>query len=180
MSSPITTVPIQESEMHSIETFVTNKDTILSTEKRADESIRWSIPKPESFNLSISSRTSYTPAHSLATAPQDLVKIELQQLLTKLRTNRVTYEKDVETYLLEHPDLIEVVDFAVEQTRKLFPDNKLRLSLYTDPESGEEILTLYVSGNNDDEDLWEKINQVRYAYAKHLYNKSAWFFVTCE
>ncbi|WP_372589299.1 hypothetical protein QQE94_00605 [Fervidobacterium pennivorans subsp. shakshaketiis] len=106
--------------------------------------------------------------------------VGLKLLLEKCIAEGIDVEKDVERYLSVHPDMIEVVDFAITESRKQFPDARLRLAVYRDPESGEESLTLYVKDSDELTLVEEKLLKITLACADYLYNKSGWLSIMWE
>lgn len=66
---------------------------------------------------------------------------------------------DIEQYLNQHPQLIDILLKAPSEIRKYFPSEKLRLKLYIDPESPEwQYLIIGICANSDDVD--ETLNKL--------------------
>jgi hypothetical protein len=89
--------------------------------------------------------------------------------------------EEVRSYLTYYPDIIELVKFACNETRKRFElPTQLSLEVYHDPEIDDEYLTLYVRQEKYDDDIMDIITDIRSIYGNELCDKSGDFHITTD
>jgi len=89
--------------------------------------------------------------------------------------------EEVCDYLSRYPDIIELVMLACEETRSRFLlSTQLSLELYRDPEIDDQYLTLYVRQNKYEENIMDKIEEIRLPYSDELADKTGYLLLTTD
>jgi hypothetical protein len=89
--------------------------------------------------------------------------------------------EEVHNYLIRYPDIIELVEFACNETRKRFNlPTQLSLEVYHDPEIDDEYLTLYVRQEKYDYSAMDIIQKIRTVYREEYSIESGYFIVTTD
>lgn len=107
---------------------------------------------------------------------------EIEVLLSRLRANRVRLSEpdQIIDYLLQFPNLLDVIPLAVRAARKYLPEAQLVLSLYRDPEAKDQYLTLYIRLKNYDESVVERIERAEAEFLDRLADKEGWLQLTTD
>jgi hypothetical protein len=109
----------------------------------------------------------------------DATKVDA--LLERIATEAdLTNEPQIREYLLKFVDLAEVVSHAVEVARRRFPEARLVLDVYRDPEIDDEYLALYVRLSHYDDSVMEQIAAAEAEYLPMLAGKSGWIQLTTD
>jgi hypothetical protein len=109
----------------------------------------------------------------------DAAKVDA--LLERIATEAyLTNEPQIRKYLLRFVDLAEVVSHAVEAARRRFPEARLVLDVYRDPEIDDEYLALYVRLSHYDDSVMEQIAAAEAEYLPMLAGKSGWIQLTTD
>lgn len=75
---------------------------------------------------------------------------------------KVPQIEDVVAYLIQYPELSELVNQTLKASRQMFGQlAQLSLEIYRDIETKEEYLTLYVRQNQYDPDIMKQIKKIR-------------------
>jgi hypothetical protein len=107
----------------------------------------------------------------------------IEELLEHLKSDQIVIPnpEEVSDYLRQYPDIIDLVEFACDETRDRFtPPTQLSLELYRDPESDDEYLTLYVRQEKYEEDIMDVIEDVWSTYEHELTTKLGDFLITTD
>jgi len=107
----------------------------------------------------------------------------IEELLEHLKSDQIVIPnpEEVSDYLCQYPDIIDLVEFACEETRSHFLlPTQLSLELYRDPESDDEYLTLYVRQEKYEEDIMDVIEDVWSTYEHELTTKLGDFLITTD
>ena len=89
--------------------------------------------------------------------------------------------EEVCDYLSRYPDIIELVMLACEETRSRFLlSTQLSLELYRDPEIDDQYLTLYVRQSKYEENIMDKIEEIRLPYSDELADKTGYLLLTTD
>lgn len=107
----------------------------------------------------------------------------IEELLEHLKSDQIVIPnpEEVSDYLRQYPDIIDLVEFACEETRSHFLlPTQLSLELYRDPESDDEYLTLYVRQEKYEEDIMDVIEDVWSTYEHELTTKLGDFLITTD
>jgi len=87
----------------------------------------------------------------------------------------------VGVYLMEHPDITELILPVCEITRKhVGTEAQLVLGVYSDPDGGDGHLSLYIRLEHYSENIFEMISHIEAEYIDRLAGKSGWIIVTTD
>jgi hypothetical protein len=93
----------------------------------------------------------------------------------------ISIPNEVRDYLFRYPDILEILPTVCELTRQRFDlQTQLSLEVYNDPEIEDEYLTLYVRQKKYDNEIMNKIKEIRKNYEKFLIERKGWFLVTTD
>ncbi len=109
--------------------------------------------------------------------------LQIERALTALKAESVSLPqvRDVREYLLEHPDMTDLVTSVCQMASDhIGPQAELSLEIHDDPEIEDEYLTLYVRQVAYDGQLLEAIRDVREQYLNDLSERSGWILVTTD
>ncbi len=92
---------------------------------------------------------------------------------------------EVRSYLLSYPDIANLLPPVCEMARERFGKFvQLSLEVYHDPEIEDEYLTLYVRQEHYDEQIMDRIKEIRATYETEyeteLIDTAGWFLVTTD
>lgn len=124
------------------------------------------------------SRTYYLPFLG-----SNSVTYQIEEVLNQLHQDWIKIPKPagVRDYLLRYPDLTDILLFVCKVARErvgMYPE--LSLEVYHDPEIEDEYLTLYVRKQDYDENILDKIEDIRKQYEQNLIGRSGWLLVTTD
>jgi len=107
---------------------------------------------------------------------------EIDSLLEQLQELEVNLGKqhEIREYLLQFPDLIDVIPTAVKAALNHLPEAHLFLKVYHDPEIKDQYLALYVRVQKYDESIVERIEAAEKEYLELLTDKEGWFQLTTD
>ncbi|RMG51407.1 MAG: hypothetical protein D6723_10735 [Acidobacteria bacterium] len=83
-------------------------------------------------------------------------------------------------YLLQFPDLIEVIPQAVDAAQSHLPEARLFLEVYRDPEIEDQYLVLYARFQEYDESVVDRIEAAEREYLDLLTDKEGWLQLTTD
>jgi hypothetical protein len=170
----------------------------VGSEKHTSSQFLWGVrsgespvalEKPGMFSQALTSvRAEGLPILVTIPSPKRQIDTEsvsstIYQLFTQLQLQgvQVGQQSEVYEYLLQFPDMIEVVEQAVFIARNhLGKEAQLQLEVYHDPENEDEHLVLYARFLAYDETVMEKIRAARRRYRHLLHGKSGWFILTTD
>ena len=94
---------------------------------------------------------------------------------------RLSYPASIRRYLLEHPDMINLLAVAGKAAGDRFRGRaQLSLDLYQDPEVEDSYLTLYVRQDPYDADILDQIEDVSRLFDAELATLSGWLLITTD
>lgn len=112
-----------------------------------------------------------------------LIMSGLSYLMEELKIKIADYDEVME-YLLKYPDILDVMMKKSQSTREVFPDAKLVLEKYTDPEIDDEYLVLYIRYPSYDEEtvkrLREGVRKIRREYKEAYKGLKGWFMIAYD
>lgn len=126
--------------------------------------------------------TTWWESHQTETSGTSLISQEIEDLLNWLLENgvRLTDRREIRRYLMNSPDLIEVIPQAVDAAQRYLPGAQLVLRVYRDPEIEDAYLTLYVRLREYDESVMDKIESAESEFLHLLTDKSGWLLLTTD
>lgn len=108
---------------------------------------------------------------------------QIEEVLSHLQEYWITIPKPTEVryYLIRYPDLCNILPHICKIARDQFGiQTQLSLEIYSDPEIEDEYLTLYIRQQDYDQDILDKIEDIRAQYEAILSGKSGWFLLTTD
>lgn len=104
----------------------------------------------------------------------------LSYLEENLKIKIADYDKILE-YLSKFPDILDLVKEMCQSTRRYFPEAKLVLDKYKDPEIEDEFLVLYIRYPTYNEVTIEMLRQgvdeISFEYKDAFRGKKGWFMI---
>jgi len=105
----------------------------------------------------------------------DLLLEHLQKLGVRLGK-----QEEICEYLLQYPDLIEVIPRAINAAQAHLLEAHLFLELYHDPEIEDRYLVIYARFPKYDESVMERIEAAEEEYLGLLAEKEGWLLLTTD
>lgn len=117
--------------------------------------------------------------------PQKKVDVNTQitQVLYKVEALDILIpdSEDVRNYLLNYPDIIDLVIPICELVKEKFKHpTQISLEVYHDPEIDDEYITIYVRQYNYDRSVMKRIEEIETKYENELIDKEGWVIVTTD
>ncbi|GIX47869.1 MAG: hypothetical protein KatS3mg131_2080 [Candidatus Tectimicrobiota bacterium] len=138
-----------------------------------EPSLRTLAPK---FTLLFTTLWQKIPEQSLSSS------IEVEKLLESLQEHHVHLKNTnkIQEYLLQFPDLIDVVPHVVDAAARHFPDAQLVMDMYQDPEIEDRYLVVYVRLKRYDDSIVEKLERAEAEFLDELAYKEGWIQLTTD
>ena len=110
------------------------------------------------------------------------LQVEIETLLRGIREQGVVLGRidQVREYLLQFPDLLDIVPVVIYSTRKHFPEGQLTLDIYRDPEIEDQYLVLYVRLAHYDETTLDRLQKAEAAFLDALSDREGWIQLTTD
>jgi hypothetical protein len=107
----------------------------------------------------------------------DQIESLLQNLSKDIRINNINSIRD---YLIEFPDIIDVIPKAVNSAKKYFPNAQIVLDFYIDPEIDDKHPIIYVRAKDYDNKFMELLDKAENEFLKDLIGKKGWILLTTD
>jgi len=101
----------------------------------------------------------------------------LRELSKEIRINNINSIRD---YLIEFPDIIDIIPKAVNSAKKYFPNAQIVLDFYIDPEIDDEYPIIYVRAEDYDDKFMELLNKAEEDFMEDLIGKKGWILLTTD
>jgi len=101
----------------------------------------------------------------------------LQNLSKDIKINNINFIRD---YLIEFPDIIDVIPKAVNSAKKYLPNAQIVLDFYIDPEIDDNHPIIYVRVENYDNNFMELLEKAEKEFIKELVDKKGWILLTTD
>jgi hypothetical protein len=124
------------------------------------------------FPTLISSRTEIK-----LTSIVDQIESLLQNLSKDIRINNINSIRD---YLIEFPDIIDIIPKAVNSAKKYFPNAQIVLDFYIDPEIDDKHPIIYVRAKDYDDKFMELLDKAEEDFMEDLIGKKGWILLTTD
>lgn len=107
---------------------------------------------------------------------------DIERLLKELieQDVRVDAPEQIRWYLLNFPDVIDVVPVAVRAAHEYLPQAQLVLRVYHDPEIEDSYLTLYARLKEYDKEVLGNMERAESKFLDLLADKSGWLQLTTD
>ena len=125
-------------------------------------------------------------AESLELAvPQKKVDVNthIEQVLYQVKLLEILIPDmdDVKNYLLNYPDIIDLIIPICELVKEKFKHPaQVLLEVYHDPEIVDEYISIEIRQRKYDESVMKRIKEIRPDYNDKLIDKEGWIFVTTD
>jgi hypothetical protein len=125
-------------------------------------------------------------AESLELAvPQKKVDVNthIEQVLYQVKLLEILIPDmdDVKNYLLNYPDIIDLIIPICELVKEKFKyPAQVLLEVYHDPEIVDEYISIEIRQRKYDESVMKRIKEIRPDYNDKLIDKEGWIFVTTD
>jgi hypothetical protein len=86
----------------------------------------------------------------------------------------------IREYLLQFTELLDVIPKAVNAAKKHFPEAKLVMDVYQDPEIADCYLVLYVRSKYYDDSFIERLEKAEAEFLDQLMSKEGWIQLTTD
>jgi hypothetical protein len=86
----------------------------------------------------------------------------------------------IRDYLLQFPDVMDVIRKAINAAQKHFSEAQLIMDLYEDPEIEDYYLVLYVRLKNYDDSFVDRLKEAQAEFISDLVNKEGWVQLTTD
>jgi len=110
---------------------------------------------------------------SLVIEIESLLKFLLQEVSLK------NLDK-IREYLLQFPDIIDLIPRAIAAVKKHFPEAQLVMDLYADPEIKDCYLVLYIRLNEYDDSFIDRLEEAEAEFLDDLGGKEGWFQLSTD
>jgi hypothetical protein len=107
----------------------------------------------------------------------DQIESLLQNLSKDIRINNINSIRD---YLIEFPDIIDIIPKAVNSAKKYFPNAQIVLDFYIDPEIDDKHPIIYVRAKDYNDKFMELLDKARKDFMEDLINKRGWILLTTD
>jgi predicted RNase H-like HicB family nuclease len=110
-----------------------------------------------------------------------ILEVDIENVLRKLSKDiRINNINSIRDYLIEFPDIIDVIPKAVNSAKKYFPNAQIVLDLYIDPEIDDKHPIIYVRAKDYDNKFMELLDKARKDFMEDLINKRGWILLTTD
>lgn len=107
----------------------------------------------------------------------DQIESLLQNLSKDIRINNINSIRD---YLIEFPDIIDIIPKAVNSAKKYFPNAQIVLDFYIDPEIDDKHPIIYVRAKDYDNKFMELLDKAEEDFMEDLIGKKGWILLTTD
>jgi len=101
----------------------------------------------------------------------------LQNLSKDIKINNIDFIRD---YLIEFPDIIDIIPKAVNSAKKYFPNAQIVLDFYIDPEIDDKHPIIYVRAEKYDDKFMELLEKAEKEFIRELVGKKSWISLTID
>ena len=110
-----------------------------------------------------------------------ILEVDIENVLRELSKDiRINNINSIRDYLIEFPDIIDVIPKAVNSAKKYFPNAQIVLDLYIDPEIDDKHPIIYVRAKDYDNKFMELLDKARKDFMEDLINKRGWILLTTD
>jgi len=110
-----------------------------------------------------------------------ILEVDIENVLRELSKDiRINNINSIRDYLIEFPDIIDVIPKAVNSAKKYFPNAQIVLDLYIDPEIDDKHPIIYVRAKDYDNKFMELLDKAEDEFLKDLIGKRGWILLTTD
>jgi len=110
-----------------------------------------------------------------------ILEIDIENVLRELSKDiRINNINSIRDYLIEFPDIIDIIPKAVNSAKKYFPNSQIVLDFYIDPEIDDRHPIIYVRAKDYDNKFMELLDKAEDEFLKDLIGKKGWILLTTD
>ncbi|MFZ8845842.1 MAG: hypothetical protein ACO2O6_01410 [Candidatus Hydrothermia bacterium] len=110
-----------------------------------------------------------------------ILEVDIENVLRELSKDiRINNINSIRDYLIEFPDIIDVIPKAVNSAKKYFPNAQIVLDFYIDPEIDDKHPIIYVRAKDYDNKFMELLDKAEDEFLKDLIGKRGWILLTTD
>jgi hypothetical protein len=89
-----------------------------------------------------------------------ILEVDIENVLRELSKDiRINNISSIRDYLIEFPDIIDIIPKAVNSAKKYFPNAQIVLDFYIDPEVDDKHPIIYVRAKDYDDKFMELLDK---------------------
>lgn len=113
---------------------------------------------------------------------QTSIELRIEETLRRLSQRGILLKNigDIREYLLNFPNLIDLVPTAVNIVKNYLPDAQIVIDVYKDPEINDSYLMIDVRSKHYDDDFMEKLEKAESEFVEFLVDKEGWIQLTTD
>jgi hypothetical protein len=110
-----------------------------------------------------------------------ILEVDIENVLRELSKDiRINNINSIRDYLIEFPDIIDIIPKAVNSAKKYFPNAQIVLDFYIDPEIDDKHPIIYVRAKDYDNKFMELLDKAEDEFLKDLIGKKGWILLTTD
>jgi hypothetical protein len=110
-----------------------------------------------------------------------ILEVDIENVLRELSKDiRINNISSIRDYLIEFPDIIDIIPKAVNSAKKYFPNAQIVLDFYIDPEIDDRHPIIYVRAKDYDNKFMELLDKAEDEFLKDLIGKKGWILLTTD
>jgi hypothetical protein len=110
-----------------------------------------------------------------------ILEVDIENVLRELSKDiRINNINSIRDYLIEFPDIIDVIPKAVNSAKKYFPNAQIVLDFYIDPEIDDKHPIIYVRAKDYDNKFMELLDKAEEDFMEDLIGKKGWILLTTD
>jgi hypothetical protein len=110
-----------------------------------------------------------------------ILEVDIENVLRELSKDiRINNINSIRDYLIEFPDIIDIIPKAVNSAKKYFPNAQIVLDFYIDPEIDDKHPIIYVRAEDYDDKFMELLDKAEDEFLKDLIGKKGWILLTTD
>ena len=110
-----------------------------------------------------------------------ILEVDIENVLRELSKDiRINNINSIRDYLIEFPDIIDVIPKAVNSAKKYFPNAQIVLDFYIDPEIDDKHPIIYVRAKDYDNKFMELLDKAEEDFMEDLIDKRGWILLTTD
>ena len=106
-------------------------------------------------------------------------KENIKKMLEKLNIE-INNINTIIDYLIEFPDIIDIIPKIITSVRKHIPNAKIILDFYIDPEIDDNHPIVYVRVKKYDDEFMKLLEKAKKEFIKDLVDKKGWILLTTD
>jgi hypothetical protein len=110
-----------------------------------------------------------------------ILEVDIENVLIELSKDiRINNINSIRDYLIEFPDIIDIIPKAVNSAKRYFPNAQIVLDFYIDPEIDDKHPIIYVRVEDYDDKFMELLDKAEEDFMEDLIGKKGWILLTTD